>query len=108
VATTAAIAGAPDSARPSPLLVEGDRGKWGEEENIFSAWVMSISMTMLQYLMSTMALSESSSGRNSVGPKQTPRLLTVIKFDWLFAATLECNGMMSLHSSERYSTLTYA
>ena len=38
--------------------------------------------------MSIMAATVSSSGRNNVGPKHTPRLLTVIRFFSLFAATL--------------------
>ena len=47
-----------------------------------------ISTTTLANLMSIMAATVSSSSRNKVGPKQTPKLPTVIMFLLALAATL--------------------
>jgi hypothetical protein len=48
--------------------------------NILSKFSIRISTTTLQNFMSMMAATVSSSGRRRVGPKHTPRLLTVILF----------------------------
>lgn len=50
---------------------------------------MRISTTILQNFMSIIAATVSSSGRMSDGPKQTPRLATVILFSSLISATLK-------------------
>lgn len=50
---------------------------------------MRISTTILQNFMSIIAATVSSSGRMSDGPKQTPRLATVILFSSLISATLQ-------------------
>lgn len=57
--------------------------------NIFSWFCIIISTTILQNFMFNMAATVSSSGLNNVGPKQTPKLLTDIRFLSLFAATLK-------------------
>ena len=44
---------------------------------------------MLHHLMFMMAATDSSGGRNSVGPKHTPRFGTVIKFLLAYPDTLE-------------------
>ena len=54
-----------------------------------SQWLIMISTTTLVNLMSMMAATVSSSARKRVGPKQTPRLETVIRFLSDLATTLQ-------------------
>lgn len=56
--------------------------------NKVSQWVIMISTTTLVNLMSMMAATVSSSALNKVGPKQTPRLETVMRFLSDFSTTL--------------------
>ena len=55
----------------------------------FCQFSMRISTIILQNLMSTSAATVSSRGRNSVGPKHTPKFETVIKFRAEFPAILK-------------------